>query len=123
MVKMNSGIAGPRAYSISGPRNASTSFMRTQTDPVPGRLAISIAASAAATFIAGTSCMHTPAKATPNINNGPTSTNLSSFDVSDPGAMRRNAEPWEPAPPNLDDANHPGNRLAVAACDRKLECD
>lgn len=50
-------------------------------------------------------------------------TTVSSFDLGDPGGTRRNAEPFTPDPPDFDDPNHPGNRLAAAACDRKLECD
>jgi hypothetical protein len=58
--------------------------------------------------------------------NNPSATQITSFDITnpvDPGGTRRNAEPFTPSPPDLDDPNHPANRLATAACDRKLECD
>lgn len=67
-------------------------------------------------------CSHSRGPDTPK-SQGPTQTTISSFDFGDPGGTRRNAEPYTPSKPDLDDPHHPANRLATAACDRKLECD
>ena len=70
-------------------------------------------------LVLAAACAHSPEP----VPSSQGTTTGASFTLARPGEEGASGEPFSPSAQELDAPGHPANRVATAACERKLECD